>query len=142
MLRRYNPKAPVFHAWVAPRAWVEHKSGRELPVGMKPFERAVVICGLGNPLSFRRTLESLGVAPVAWMEFPDHHRYRPDELRRVAHQAAVRGATALITTEKDVMNLPDGWESLIAPLELYWLKVAMSIEQEEEFFEWLAARFR
>ena len=97
------------------------------------------MCGLGNPLSFRRTLESLGVAAVDWVEFPDHHRYRPDELRRVAQQAAARGATALVTTEKDVMNLPDDWAPLVAPLELYWLRVAMAIDREAEFFEWIAA---
>ena len=142
VVRRYNAKAPVFHACVEPRVWVEQKSGRELPVSARPFDRAVVICGLGNPISFRRTLERLGVAPVDWLEFPDHHHYRPDELRRVAHQAGLRGATALVTTEKDVMNLPDDWEPLIAPLELYWLKAAMAIEREAEFFEQIAARCR
>ncbi len=138
VLRLYNPKAPVFCARVAPRAWVEHGSGREFPIAARPFQRAGVMCGLGNPLSFRRTLESLGVAAVDWVEFPDHHRYRPDELRRVAQQAAARGATALVTTEKDVMNLPDDWAPLVAPLELYWLRVAMAIDREAEFFEWIA----
>ncbi len=142
VLGRYNPKAPVFCARVGPRAWVEHGTGREFPVAARPFERAGVICGLGNPLSFRRTLESLGVAAVDWVEFPDHHRYRPDELRRVAQQAQARGATALVTTEKDAMNLPDDWEPLVAPLALYWLKASMAIDREPEFFEWIAANER
>jgi 3-deoxy-D-manno-octulosonic-acid transferase len=138
-LRCYNPKAPVFCARVGPRAWVEHSTGREFPVAERPFERAGVICGLGNPLSFRRTLESLGVVAVDWVEFPDHHRYRPDELRRVAQQAATRGATVLVTTEKDAMNLPDDWEPLLAPLDLYWLKASMAIDREAEFFQQIAA---
>jgi 3-deoxy-D-manno-octulosonic-acid transferase len=131
-VRRYNPDAPVFHASVEPRAWVEAAGGREFPATGRPWDRAGVFCGLGNPLAFRRTLESLGITPVDMVEFPDHHRYRPHELRRAAEQMAARGATALLTTEKDTVNLCDDWESVIAPLKLYWLKVAMGIEREQE----------
>ncbi len=138
VLRRYSPKAPVFRARVGPRAWVEHRTGREFAISERPFKRTGVMCGLGNPLSFRRTLETLGVTAVDWVGFPDHHRYTPAELRRVAEQAQIRGATALVTTEKDVMNLPDDWAPLVAPLELYWLKVTMAIDREAEFFEWIA----
>jgi 3-deoxy-D-manno-octulosonic-acid transferase len=134
-LRRYNRQAPVFHASVEPDVWVEPASGREYPLGERPFERAGVFCGLGNPLAFRRTLESLGVTPVDMVEFPDHHRYRPQELQRVAHQMAGLGAGALVTTEKDFVNLCEDWAPLIAPLRLYWLKVSMGIEREHELLE-------
>jgi 3-deoxy-D-manno-octulosonic-acid transferase len=134
-VRRYNREAPVFRASVAPEAWVEPASGREYPIAERPFERAGVICGLGNPLAFRRTLESVAVTPVDMVEFPDHHRYRPHELKRAAEQMATSGAKALVTTEKDVVNLCEDWASLIAPLELYWLKVAMGIESEQQLME-------
>jgi tetraacyldisaccharide 4'-kinase len=134
-VRRYNPDAPVFRASVVPDVWVEPASGREYPVAQPPFERAGVFCGLGNPLAFRRTLESLGVTPVDMVEFPDHHRYRPHELRRAAEQMAAQGAKAMVTTEKDVVNLCDDWKTLIAPLPLYWLKVTMGIECEPELVE-------
>jgi tetraacyldisaccharide 4'-kinase len=135
-VRRYHPGVPVFRASVEPRAWVEQASGREYSaLERPPFERAGVFCGLGNPLAFRRTLESIGVTPVDMVEFPDHHRYRPHELRRAAEQMAAQGATGLVTTEKDVVNLCEDWESLIAPLPLYWLKVTMGIEREQEFVE-------
>lgn len=135
VVRRYNRDAPVFRGGVESRAWVELASGREYPIPAPPFERAGVFCGLGNPLAFRRTLEELGVTPVEMVDFPDHHRYRPHELRRIAEQMATLGATALVTTEKDVVNLSDDWQSLIAPLPLYWLKVTMKIEREQEFLD-------
>jgi tetraacyldisaccharide 4'-kinase len=134
-LRRYNRDAPVFLAGIHPDAWVELPGDREYPVAAPPFEHAGVFCGLGNPLAFRRTLESVGVTPVDMVEFPDHHRYRPHELKRMAEQMAARGAKALVTTEKDVVNLCDDWESLLAPLPLYWLKVGMGIEREQELLE-------
>ena len=47
------------------------------------------------------------------------------------------GATALVTTEKDAVNLCQDCDELVAPLELYWLKVGMAIEREDELMEWL-----
>jgi 3-deoxy-D-manno-octulosonic-acid transferase len=132
-VRRYNPAAPIFHGYVEPRAWVEHRTGREFPVDARPFERAGAFCGLGNPQSFRRTLMNLGVDPVGWIEFEDHHRYRPHEVVRLAGQMRSLGAGALVTTEKDAVNLCADCNDLAEPLVLYWLKVAMGIDDEDEF---------
>jgi hypothetical protein len=42
------------------------------------------------------------------------------------------GAEALVTTEKDVLNLREDALALVAPLKLYWLKIGIEIEKEEE----------
>jgi tetraacyldisaccharide 4'-kinase len=135
--RRRNPRVPIFRADIVPRAWVEHRTGREVPVAEPPFERAAAFCGLGNPQAFRRTLASIGANPVDWVEFEDHHKYRPHEIARIASHARARGAAALLTTGKDAVNLCPGCDDLIAPLALYWLDVAMTIEPEQEFVELL-----
>ena len=132
-VRRWNLRAPVFRASVEAQAWVEHRTDRRHPPAERPFERAGVFCGLGNPEAFRRTLERLGVEPVAWVDFEDHHRYRPRELRHISQEMRAQGATALVTTEKDIMNLCEGSGDLLAPLPLYWLKAGMTIEREAEF---------
>ena len=80
-------------------------AGREFPPAGMPFARAGVFCGIGNPPSFRHTLARLGVQPVTWVEFDDHHHYGPGELRRIVGQACEERADALVTTEKDVINL-------------------------------------
>jgi tetraacyldisaccharide 4'-kinase len=131
-VRRHNTRAPIFRADVEPRLWVEHRTGREFPVEARPFDRAGAFCGLGNPQSFRRTLAGIGVTPVDWVEFEDHHKYRPHELARITARARAAGATALVTTEKDSVNLCHGCDDLVAPLAIYWLKVTMQIEDEGE----------
>jgi tetraacyldisaccharide-1-P 4'-kinase len=67
------------------------------------------------------------------VDFEDHHRYRARELRRISEGMRAQGATALVTTEKDVMNLCESPDDLLAPLPLYWLKVGMTIDREPEF---------
>jgi len=132
-LRQWNPSAPVFRASVEPRAWIEQATGKAWPVASPPFGRAAVFCGLGNPESFRRTLRAMGIEPADWVDFDDHHCYRPGELRRLAHQFAGRQASAVLTTEKDAVNLCESAAGLLNPLPLYWLQVTMTIDREGEF---------
>lgn len=133
MVSRWNPRAPVFRAGVEPLAWVDRRSGKTYRPEHPPFGRAGAFCGLGNPQAFRKTLLELGVKPVEWIEFQDHHRYRVHELRRIARTMHAAGAEALVTTEKDAVNLCDDCDELCAPLPIYWLQIGMRIEREEEF---------
>jgi len=130
---RWNPQAPIFQSSVEPRAWVEQATGRRFALTERPFRRVGAFCGLGNPAAFRRTLERLGVEIAGWIEFDDHHRYRPRELRHLSHHMAATGATALVTTQKDAINLCESSAELVAPLPLYWLEIGIRIEHEEEF---------
>jgi len=138
VVRRWNPRAPIFRAGIEPIAWVDARTGARHGVEAPPFTRAGAMCGLGNPQSFRRTLEQLGVTPVDWAEFPDHHRYSPTEVRRVAHQFAARGATAIATTEKDAINLC-ACDDL--PLPIYWLQVAIKIERGDALLREIERRY-
>ncbi len=67
--------------------------------------RVYAFCGVGNPESFRRTLESAGAEVVKFRAFPDHHVYRPAEARRLEVEAQEFLAGALVTTEKDATKL-------------------------------------
>jgi tetraacyldisaccharide-1-P 4'-kinase len=74
----------------------------------------------------------LGVAPACWFEFDDHHRYRAHEFRRLEHHLVEQAADAMVTTEKDAVNLHDDAR---ASLPVYYLRVSMAIEREEEFLD-------
>ena len=129
LLRSYNPSAPIFHSSVVPQRWVGVESNSPERPG---FRRVAAFCGLGHPDSFWRTLEALKLEVVFCWAFGDHHSYRPEELERLSAQAAAAGAEALVTTEKDALNLREDAPALVAPLKLYWLKIGIEIEKEEE----------
>jgi tetraacyldisaccharide 4'-kinase len=139
-IRRWNPRAPIFRASVAPEAWIEHRTGKTVEsLGVK---RVGMFCGLGNPRSFLRTLQSLGLEVVDRAEYDDHHRYRPREMRHIAASFRERGAEAVVTTEKDSVNLCAEADDLLAPLPFYWLKVGMRIAGEDELLRLLKAALR
>jgi tetraacyldisaccharide 4'-kinase len=132
MLRRFNPGAPMFHSRVTPVAWTEIEGGGSRPAREPGFRRVAAFCGLGRPSGFFYTLRNLGLEIVFQWTFGDHHRYRPQELRRLARQARAAGAEVLVTTEKDFMNLGAGAAASLAPLKLYWLKIAVEIDNEAD----------
>jgi tetraacyldisaccharide 4'-kinase len=135
LVRRYNPSAPIFHSRVVPCHWTEMVRGATRPPRDPGFHHVAAFCGLGSPRGFFHTVRELGLEIVFQWTFGDHHRYRPQELRRLARQAGTAGAEALVTTEKDVMNLGvhgGGAPALLAPLKLYWLKIAVEIDNERE----------
>ncbi len=57
-------------------------------------------CGIGNPGSFLATLRRAGVTVRRFRAFPDHHRYRREDLHGLKDP--------LLTTAKDAANLPAG----------------------------------
>ncbi|MBI5084724.1 MAG: tetraacyldisaccharide 4'-kinase, partial [Acidobacteria bacterium] len=88
-IRSHSPATPIFFASV-------QASIPELP----PDAAIGAFCGLGQPESFRRTLSSLGIEPILFEQFPDHHRYSAADLEPLAARAGV-----LLTTEKDLLNI-------------------------------------
>jgi tetraacyldisaccharide 4'-kinase len=137
-LRRHCPDAPIFHSRVVPGPWIDFETGQEY--ARPPFTRAGAFCGLGNPRSFWETLRSLRIEPVEQLEFDDHHRYRPGELRNLAQGFRIAGADALLTTEKDAANLCDDCTQLTTPLRLYWLKIRAELDREAQFLREIEQR--
>jgi 3-deoxy-D-manno-octulosonic-acid transferase len=126
-----NPRAEIFTSRVAPREWVSLSSAHTWPPAALPFDRVAAFCGLANPASFWQTLDELGCRPATRWEFSDHHVYSPRQLRHLAAEARSLGVQALLTTEKDLMNLGPGAATLLQPLDLCWLRVGVEVDGED-----------
>ena len=94
-----------------------------------PARKVGAFCGIGSPRAFWHTLEGLGLEIVSREAFRDHHSYTREELERVAREAQAAGAEVLVTTEKDMMNLPEG---LRLPLAIECVRIGVEIENEAE----------
>jgi tetraacyldisaccharide 4'-kinase len=132
-IRRHNRHAPIFRSRVVPHAWVNHWTGEEFPPSGPPFSKVVAFCGLGNPAAFWNTLAEAAV-PVAFRwQFVDHFSYRPKQIRRLVAQAKMRRSSAIVTTEKDAINMPPDLPAELRDVPLYWLRVGIEVEREPEF---------
>jgi tetraacyldisaccharide 4'-kinase len=136
-LRQINPTAPIFYCRMEPRKWIDIEGKETHPATALPFRQAAAFCGLGSPASFWTTIASLPFTVRFRWTFADHETYRPQQLRHLASQARAAGADVLLTTEKDLMNLPDGAAGYIKPLRLFWLETSLTVHEEASFLEWL-----
>jgi tetraacyldisaccharide 4'-kinase len=139
VLRRYNPAAPIFRSFVVPREWTNDRGETIDALGMTPV-RCVAFCGLGNPQTFWRSLDQLGVTPLQKFDYGDHHRYTPVEMRRLARYAIDLGVEALVTTAKDAVNLPPEFVEIVHPLRVYWLEIAVEIKGRAELMALIAKK--
>lgn len=139
-LRAINPRAPVFYSYTEPMEWVAVDSDERYPARDFPWKTSAAFCGLGNPASFWSSLAGLGIEPRFRWAFPDHHHYRPHQVRRLALQARDAAAGVLLTTEKDMLNLPQEAARLASPLRIFWLKMDVRITRESELIQLLLGR--
>ncbi|HYM11686.1 MAG TPA: tetraacyldisaccharide 4'-kinase [Bryobacterales bacterium] len=133
-LRRYNSRAPILFARIEPAALVEAATGVERPLTSLAGEPAVAFCGVANPDAFWHALESIGAPIAERIRYRDHHRYSARDLRHLEAVARRSGAAALVTTEKDLVNLPGPLPSL------YWLKTRVVIPEAERLLGLLPSR--
>ncbi len=77
--------------------------------------RVHAVSGIADPESFERSLRELGLEVTGATRFPDHHAFRPDEVRAAAQRAAREEADCLAVTAKDWTRWPSGGKDLPVP---------------------------
>jgi tetraacyldisaccharide 4'-kinase len=97
----------------------------------------VAFCGIARPAQFFDGLEAAGLRLAARIAFRDHHRYTARDFDRLQTAARASGASALITTEKDLVRLP----TFPASLPLKTARLHIEIDREDEIIDWLLDRF-
>ena len=105
VVARYAPNAIRVEAIHAPLALIS-ADGRRTPLDAIRGRRVAAFCGIGNPTGFRHTLEACGCEVIAHREFPDHHRYTPEDVDRLAEWSAAMDVSAAVCTCKDLVKLP------------------------------------
>ncbi len=103
-IRRYNQRAPIFPARHKPVS-CSLLSGEESPPQWLSGKKVFGLCAIGDPLSFQKTVLSLGARLIGCRAFRDHHLYTPSEVAGVLRDAKQWGAEWIVTTEKDMMKL-------------------------------------
>ncbi len=106
-----------------------HERNEELPDGARVF----LVTGIARPGRVARALARMPYETVGAIEFPDHHPYTDDTLRRIEREWRDSGADWVITTGKDHVKLLGRLEAPLAQLPI-------RAQPEEEFWEWLASR--
>lgn len=139
-VRQINPRALIFHAVTRLGELADVTTGeRQTPAailgGRGPTFWA--FCGIGNPGAFFADLRAWGFTVAGETAFRDHHVYRGAELYDLERRALRAGAAALLTTEKDAMNLPSDAGTR---LPIFACAIELELGEAQAFEQELATR--
>ena len=99
-------------------------------------ERVVAFCGLGFPQKFYNSLKKGGIDVIAKKSFPDHYVYQETDLQKLLNLASEHQAE-LITTRKDWVKLPKGWQDRVNVLD-----IKIQFENPEEIHKFIVSRIK
>jgi tetraacyldisaccharide 4'-kinase len=75
------------------------------------YQVILPVCGIGNPASFVKLVDSLAGQVAPALRFPDHHRYAASDVQRIRRAAQRCEADLVLTTRKDWVKLAPLWTS-------------------------------
>ena len=104
-VRRINPNAEIFHAATRLCQLVDVHTRRTYPPDAFQGEPVEAFCGIGNPGAFYADLREWGFSVIGEHSFRDHYVYADAGLEALKALARQSHPAALVTTEKDAMNL-------------------------------------
>ena len=85
-------------------------------------------CGIGEPDSFFKSIKQLDIKSGGKRIFPDHQEYTKSVITELSAQIKSSNCTAIITTEKDLVKLPD---SFLDEFDTLVIKIEMEFETEK-----------
>lgn len=130
-IQKHRPGTDVIECNHEPKYLQRVHGDDRLPLSTIRGAKVVALSAIAMPESFEKFLENLGAKLVGRFRFLDHHRFSGEELRNVGEQARLAGVDYLITTEKDAVRIPKGFD---AGLPFYYLRVEIEMLSGMEDF--------
>lgn len=138
VVRRYTA-APIFYATITldslastRRVDTRLTPDQPLPEPDRLSTKFFAFCAIGNPSAFFENLREWGVPLAGSKTFRDHHRFTAADLHTIEEEASAAGASALICTEKDLINLgPHDFQKL----PLYSAVISLQLHDAAQFWQ-------
>jgi tetraacyldisaccharide 4'-kinase len=124
-IRLINDEIEIIEAVHKPAYYFDVHKQEKIPLDQIKGS-AVAFSAIGEPSSFEDTLRSLGLELKQIWRFPDHSKYDAQQLHTFAE---ARGSLPLITTFKDFVKMPEGWQEIIKD-KFYILAIDMEFQDE------------
>lgn len=99
-----NQTSVIAETKTTTQGWLQ-TNGRQLPLEHFGNQPVFACCAIGNPGSFLRTLERMGMNVVGRRIFADHHHFTETDQQSLLAAAESSGAKALLCTHKDLVKL-------------------------------------
>jgi len=134
LIRTYNQKAPLFSASLEVTG-LSNLKGDPLGLDYIAGKGVLILSGIGNPGSFRRSILEIGGEIRGEIVYPDHHWYTEKDKDRILKEARGLSVDTIVTTEKDAVRLMGMGSLSEVRDEILVLKVEMVFDKG--FEDWI-----
>ena len=108
--------------------------GKYKPTNLNEFDKSdqyLIFSGIGNHQTFVSMVKNYGLNIKKDMEFPDHYKYRKDDITKIIEYAK-NSNCKIITTEKDFLRLENKYSN-----QIKFIKSELQIVDEENFIKFI-----
>ena len=128
-IKKTNLRAPILFAYHDVQGLVDIQSGETL--APRDFFRRKVLAytSVAQPDVFFSDLTRHQIEVVKMLTFMDHHRYSQEDVSKLNRTARSCGVDALVTTEKDAVNM-SGLE--LEEVPIYYLRIEAKFSEDSQ----------
>ena len=124
LIQRHNPGVDIIECAHRPQYLQRVGTAERQPLEFLRDRRVAAFSGIATPESFEKFLRDLGGQLEQSQRFLDHHRFSGADLEAIFTQAVGAKLDFIVTTEKDAVRIPQGYEP---SLPLYYLRLEIEI---------------
>ena len=123
-IKKINPRIKIFNTQFK----IKNKKNLNLS------KKYLVFSGIGNSDSFFKFLKNENFKISKFLKYPDHYKYRNDDLKKIIDIAKKQSAS-IITTEKDFTKIPEKYKKKIK-----YIEVDLIIENELSLIKFIKSK--
>jgi tetraacyldisaccharide 4'-kinase len=133
-IKAINPAAEIIACFYEPVGLVNVHTGEQRPLSDLEGQNVFIMTGIAQPEGFVELVKRLGAIVQRVYTYPDHHRFRVEEIEHVYKRAANWHTDAILVTEKDAVRFSKKAGAKVRPCPVWYLKVAVKIQSGNEEF--------
>ena len=123
-IKKINPRIKIFNTQFK----IKNKENLNLS------KKYLVFSGIGNSDGFYKFLKNENFKISKFLKYPDHYKYRNDDLKKIIDIAKKQSAS-IITTEKDFTKIPEKYKKKIK-----YIEVDLIIENELSLIKFIKSK--
>ena len=104
------------------------KDKQEIDKAYLKSKNIYLLSAIGDNRGFKKTVEKIGANIVGHSKFLDHYKFKASDLQKVQNDAKKFSANYIITTEKDLVKIPD----INPKIPVYALKTEMHFSPDNK----------
>ncbi len=106
-IRQVAPSVPVVRTGLSVSRATLLKSGKEVPLQELNEKKVYMLCGLGNPASFRKSVNDAGMKISSEKVLRDHERVTRRQLKKIESKCRKDKISYIVVTKKDAVKIEE-----------------------------------